>query len=318
MIYNVNYLGISEDFKTFYFAINSDKPKVLTVSVYNTFFDNVEYFAKLEVLPNVSYWNYVVTNHQHRYAEFVDDETGDIVGQFTLPGIENYYNRYSSQYVRKIYNLVSENEKEVISSLMNEFTSNKIYVNDFIDIEENDVVVDIGFNYGIFSINCLSKNPKKIVGFEPNTKLCNIFDENFYDDRIRLINIAVSDENKVIKFHENKYSVMNTVKDNLVNDNTQYSYEIHALGINNLIKKYNLDNIDYLKVDCEGSEYEIFESISDDYLTNNVRKIAIEFHDDIHDYKVVKLKHKLITCGFTLFEVYNGGDVGMIYAKKLS
>lgn len=317
MKYKINYQGISEDFTTFYFSVISETPKNLTFIVYNTYFGSEEYRSSSVFAPNIQYWNYIVTNHQHRYVEFLDNETGKVVGQFTLPGKVNYFDFDYNSYVKKVYKLLTENEKKVLITVMNEVVCRKVYSNYLVDIEENDTVVDIGFNYGIFSTTALVKNPKKIIAFEPNYKLCNIFKSNFYDERIRLVNSAVSDCNKTATFYENESSVMNTIKDDLVDSSSSLSYQVEVIGINDVIRKYNLDKIDYLKVDCEGSEYEIFDSIPEDYLSNNIKKIAIEFHSNINDPKVTNMRKKLNLCGFNTHDIYDGGDVGMMYAKKI-
>ena len=103
----------------------------------------------------------------------------------------------------------------------------------------------------------------------------------------------------------------------------------HALEIKNLQAEYqeyplfrfilhnNIDKIDYLKVDCEGAEYSIFESIPFDFLKDNVKKVAIEFHHQIKDKKVQTLINKLKNCNFTLKIVYEeNSNIGLIYGKK--
>lgn len=316
MSIKVNNLGVSDDFRTFYCSLNDKNPRDIKFSVINTYFGFEEYKNSLTLTPGINYWNYVVTNHQHRYVEFFDTETNEFLGQFTLPGSTNYFDYDKNQYSKKIFQVLPDSEKSALINVMNEIVCQNTYSNDFVCVEKNDIVVDIGFNYGLFTISSLEKNPKRIIGFEPNNKLCEIFNKNFNDDRVTLVNCAVSDNDKVARFYENNFSVMNTIKENSINDSYNFSYEVQVLGINNIIKNYNLDKIDYLKVDCEGSEYEIFESISISYLTNNVRKIAVEFHNKADDVKVLKLLNKILVCGFEVQQSYYGGDVGMIYAKK--
>ena len=80
-----------------------------------------------------------------------------------------------------------------------------------------------------------------------------------------------------------------------------WSYVIHevsepsdqsfqAISIAGLMKKYDLEHIDILKMDIEGSEKEIF---SDDYKSwlSKVRVLIVEFHD-----------HKIPDCTKTFFK----------------
>jgi hypothetical protein len=56
---------------------------------------------------------------------------------------------------------------------------------------------------------------------------------------------------------------------------------------------------------------------SDILLTNNIKKIAIEFHYKIGDHRVQNLINKLKTCGFSL-EITQDEipSIGMIYGKR--
>ena len=44
------------------------------------------------------------------------------------------------------------------------------------------------------------------------------------------------------------------------------------------MKDYNIDYIDFLKVDIEGGEYNIFNEENIDFLTSKVRVTVVEFH----------------------------------------
>jgi FkbM family methyltransferase len=213
---------------------------------------------------------------------------------------------------------VANDKRGNICHVFNEIVCQKIYWGDFVDIEENDVVVDIGFNFGLFSTTSMFKKPSKILGFEPNPSLVKIFKENFTNDTIQLYNYAVSDRDSKMTFYENGDFGMSTIKEDVNVEYRTKQYEVDTISINSLISKFNLEKIDYLKIDCEGSEFEIFESISEMYLTNNIKKIAIEFHDYLYGEKVQKLISKLEKCGFEIIIKNDEGvPLGMIYAKKI-
>jgi hypothetical protein len=97
-------------------------------------------------------------------------------------------------------------------------------------------------------------------------------------------------------------------------DTTLRTYDVDVLEFDAEFKHIS---IDYLKVDCEGGEYVIFESMSNEYLSNSIRKIALEFHHNINDEKVKNLILKIEGCGFQTKLLYKDGDTtGMLYAKK--
>ena len=53
---------------------------------------------------------------------------------------------------------------------------------------------------------------------------------------------------------------------------------VHSLSFTGLLAQHNIDRIDFLKTDSEGAEYEIFNDENFEWITQNVRKIAGEFH----------------------------------------
>ena len=68
-----------------------------------------------------------------------------------------------------------QNDNKSISIIFNEIFISKTYNNDFVCVAENDIVIDIGFNYGLFALDSLTYKPKKIIGFEPNPNLVKLF-----------------------------------------------------------------------------------------------------------------------------------------------
>ena len=77
------------------------------------------------------------------------------------------------------------------------------------------------------------------------------------------------------------------------------------MNFDHFIKNNNIDRIDAIKIDCEGAEWDIFPTISDDFLKYKVRKISAELHqfnnekDLEHHYKrSEQLEERLIELGY--------------------
>ena len=52
-----------------------------------------------------------------------------------------------------------------------------------------------------------------------------------------------------------------------------------------LIEDYSIEQIDFMKIDCEGGEYDIFTDENSEFL-QSVKKIVIEFHLDTLETKL--------------------------------
>jgi FkbM family methyltransferase len=315
--YSIKYEGINDDKNCFYYSLNSKTNKTVILRVYNSYLNYKEYDETIELTPNSKFWTCIPSNNSNRYVEFRDLETLEIVGLFGLEGLQDIEDSDDLKYVKTIFNDLKPGEKHNVYTVFNEITTHNVYNNDYVSVEENDLVIDIGFNYGLFSLTSLKYKPSKIIAFEPNPKLVKTFTEFYNGDIITLHQKAVSNENGRIVFYENLDPGMSSIFQEINNITRGESYEVEIVNFNDFILHNNIDKIDYLKVDCEGAEYNIFESIPFDFLKDNVKKVAIEFHHQIKDKKVQTLINKLKNCNFTLKIVYEeNSNIGLIYGKK--
>ena len=312
--YSILFNGMGDGNKIFYYSLNDNTSKSIIMKVYNQYLEYVEHESSLTLEPRVNYWTSVPSNLKNRYVEFIDANTFDIVGMFGLGGEIDYNTIPYSDYIKSIVPSLDYSGKKDIHYILSEIFYEKIYNNDFICVAENDIVFDIGFNYGFFTLDALSYKPKKVIGFEPNPKLVKLFNELDIDS-VELHQVAVSDKVGSTIFYENNFSGKSSIHSDINSDTSSNSYQVNICSFNDMAEQY--DVIDYLKVDCEGAEYEIFESISKEFLTNRIKKIALEFHHNINDIKVVNLISKIKECGFeTKIDYKDGDSTGMIYARK--
>jgi FkbM family methyltransferase len=218
------------------------------------------------------------------------------------------------KYLEIILPELSRKDKLDIDYILNEIINLNVYNNDFISVSEGDVVIDIGVNFGLFSLDALQYNPNKIIGYEPNPKLIGFF-KKLNIPNIELNQAAISNRNGKVTFYENEYPGRSSLHSEMSPDTIKSSYEVDVCDINDILKLH--EKINYLKVYCEGAEYEIFEAINTTTLNNKIDKIAIEFHNPPTDSKVQKLIEKIESSGFeTKIDFCGSGTTGMLYARK--
>ena len=132
-------------------------------------------------------------------------------------------------------------------------------------VQDDDVVVDIGSSVGAFSVNALSKKLKKLYCIESSKEFLEIAKENTSNMNYNSVPI----EYLWNSIGKNDNSVVNSFgKDD----------SGPVLTFKNFIKEYNIPYIDYLKIDAEGAEYDIFIPENVGYLQRNVQFISAEFH----------------------------------------
>ena len=319
MNYNIIINSFSDNFRKVDFKTNSLNTEKVKVFVKNNYFNSIEYETTLEIAPDCSYWvstNWY-SNSKNRTLEFRDYYTENLVGLIALEGLFDYRKEDTNFYLKNSFINSTKQEKETLLVIFAEIINNKVYHNDFVNVEENDIVIDIGFNYGLFSIASLKNNPSKIIAFEPNPKLVSNYHKFFNNKKIELHQKAVSHKTGKTLFKEAYSSGMSTIMGDVNTNNIDNTYEVELVNFYQFLQENNINQIDYLKVDCEGAEYDIFDSIPNEYLTNQVKKIALEFHHKFEDKKVQKLYNKIISCGFkTRVSYETNNTIGMLYAKK--
>ena len=95
-----------------------------------------------------------------------------------------------------------------------------------------------------------------------------------------------------------------------------YQESVDVISLQTLFERYRIDRCDYLKLDCEGTEFEIILE-TDSSLLNRVQRIVLEYHDHLSiRYSHVDLLAKLKFLGFQAFNYNPNGSFGMIAAFR--
>lgn len=131
--------------------------------------------------------------------------------------------------------------------------------------------MDVGASVGPFTYSILSKNPKTVYCIEPSRSLfCSLATNTSKfcpQTPIVYINKAISDgKTQDVKVFSGNVNVYGGVDD--------FDY----FSFSDFINEYKIPHINFLKMDCEGGEYDIFTDENIDWISNNVQNIAAEFH----------------------------------------
>ena len=156
-------------------------------------------------------------------------------------------------------------------------------------VEKGDVVLDIGANKGFFTLNALQKGASKVYSVEPVKHSYEQIKKLVKDfPNVEPINKAIGETNGTISmFVDSDASATNCVTtygDMFGRESNKV--EVESININTLIEQIG-SKINYMKIDCEGSEFELFKTISEKNL-KNIDRLVIETHGDEIDSFVNK------------------------------
>jgi FkbM family methyltransferase len=144
------------------------------------------------------------------------------------------------------------------------------------------VIIDAGSNIGLASAQFKKAFPHStLFAFEPDP-------ENFKQLQLNLRNFTnCTLMQKAIWNTDTTLYLDNNFRDGLdwsrsVSPHNTTKNPVEAVSINSVIKSYDIDTIDLLKIDVEGSEATIFQLASDVTFLQKTKVIAIEIHDEFN------------------------------------
>lgn len=131
-------------------------------------------------------------------------------------------------------------------------------------VKEGDVVLDIGASVGPFTYSILNKNPKKVICVEPSSIEIETLRKNVGTD-VTIVEKGIGPVDGEITTTEVFGSNGENVK-------------IPSIRFDTLIKENNIDRVNFLKTDCEGGEYDIFNVENLFWIKDNVDFVVGEWH----------------------------------------
>jgi FkbM family methyltransferase len=191
----------------------------------------------------------------------------------------------------------------------------KCYEHPDCKVESGDVVFDIGANLGFFSYYSILRGAKSVHAFEPGESQFKAIEDNFGSiENLAIEKKAVTEKNGILKFAKHKtLSVMSGIFDEVDEENYNV-VECKTINLMDYCIEKNISKINFLKIDCEGSEYRIFENFSDDFL-RIIDKIIMEYHYNT-DGRLLKLVEKLENNGFTVKVPDVNSEIGILVAYQ--
>ena len=145
----------------------------------------------------------------------------------------------------------------------------------------NPVIVDIGANAGYFSLFMFSRFPgAKILAYEPvpaNFRLLSKYQAQNPGLNFLIFPLAVGSESGSIRLNMDTSNDYTTAASVFSLNGSNESLEVRCTDLLKIFGDNSLGHIDFLKLDCEGSEYDILYSASHGVLSR-ISCIAMETH----------------------------------------
>lgn len=199
--------------------------------------------------------------------------------------------------------------------IIKEIFPNRSYCRPGFELRSTDTVVDLGGNIGLFAL-WASPQVARVISIEP-TKAIDCLEQSLALNGIQNVSVvrcAVSDKPGTLELLE--YPGFNAVSHAASFKPARWGQRLIKLlwrkeqeqpvrvscpcqTLDEILRTQNVDRVDFLKVDCEGGEYPLFDSIRDETLAR-ISRIALEFHelDRSHDHR--RIVNRLKSAGFNV------------------
>jgi FkbM family methyltransferase len=173
-------------------------------------------------------------------------------------------------------------------------------------LDENTIVYSFGIGEDIsFDNAIIEKHNCKVFGFDPTPKSINWIANQKTNPNFQFYGFGLDSKSGFVDFYlpiNDDHVSGSLLKQTNVSELKKVSVEMKSFK--DIVEKLGHKNIDVLKMDIEGSEYEVLDSILDSKVS--ITQILIEFHErffaDGKD-KTIDIIKKMRKNGYEIFAI---------------
>lgn len=176
-----------------------------------------------------------------------------------------------------------------------------------LEVNEIRTIVDVGANIGIFSIGARIFFPDaEIHAYEPNQ-------DNLSHLSLHADSIGFSVYEEAVGFEDGTCGLATSTRHDTSAKMTTGEGSIKVSGLNTILSRFSSDSIDLLKLDCEGSEFQILRDSENLQFFNY---ISMEYHVS-HEKELLTLVKLLDKANFEIVSQEERNEaLGNILARR--
>jgi FkbM family methyltransferase len=185
------------------------------------------------------------------------------------------------------------------------------------EIHDEDVVIDIGANIGVFSLYAASRGKNvRVFAYEPFPDNVQWMQKNLFDSGVETVRVF----DKAVGGTICQRSLQvdgEWIKHHLTSEPQRGSkaVSVDCITLDEVFRVNNIETCHLLKLDCEGSELEILKNASDDIL-RRVTRIVGEQHYGDDTQEIKEFRAILGKSGFTIEKFEPASEGGQFSARR--
>jgi FkbM family methyltransferase len=181
-------------------------------------------------------------------------------------------------------------------------------------LPDDGVVLDFGANRGAFSKEILATTHCRSYAVEANPALAKLLPP---EERFQILNVAVAGKARMVTLILDENPECSSILTGVV-DHQIGQVEIAAIDYTTALSEFGVTHVDLLKLDIEGAEIELIDSMTDAQL-QAIPQITIEFHDDFGWYPRSEAKRifkRLRKLGFANASLWGRRTFDTVFLNK--
>ena len=189
-------------------------------------------------------------------------------------------------------NLFKLNNERIFGYYISAFDYNTIiflfaeifYKNEYFIKLTNDkpLIFDCGANIGIATLYFKWLYPEsEIYAFEPDKNTFELLRKNVLQNNLQnvhLFNSAISDRNEVVDLYVDHNTPGSLLMSTKIDRKHKEITTVNCISLSSFIKENKINQIDFLKIDIEGSEKEAIQDLDKNNQLDNINNLVIEYH----------------------------------------
>ncbi|MGE7752397.1 FkbM family methyltransferase [Lysinibacillus fusiformis] len=145
---------------------------------------------------------------------------------------------------------------------------------DYDDLNKDSIVIDLGGYMGQWTSDIYSKYNANVFVFEPIPEYCEFIKKRFEKNpKIKVYECGLADRQYISKIYLNEDATTT------FGDIDSPYYNVELIEYSNFMKTNNLNTIDLIKINIEGGEFDLLDSIIKNDDVKNFKHIQVQFHD---------------------------------------
>lgn len=173
-------------------------------------------------------------------------------------------------------------------------------------------ILDLGANLGFYVVlegQIISKGNGRILAIEPGPENLRLLRLNIalnkLEEKVTVVHGAVSNENGIAKLRISPLANCHRLIDSTAHNPDGETIDVPSYTFDRLLDyaKFSIQELDFLRMDIEGTEYVILDGILDSLKERKTFLMFIEFHPHVDKQKHVQILQRMEKMGFRCLTV---------------